>query len=208
MGPDLSEALNALSERLAEGRSPRMALTALRAAQAIHPFARLWIDAYDAAKARRRWLDFDDLIRLARRLLENPSVAQWVLYKLDGGIDQILVDEAQDTSPQQWRVIQYLTEEFTAGLGARDTNRTVFVVGDRKQSIYSFQGADLKGFEATRADMGARMADSGQALRERALRHSFRSSPAVLRYVDAVFADPPETGLGEAPEHLAFHGAL
>lgn len=208
MGPDLTEALYALSERLAEGRTPRMALTALRAAQAIHPFARLWIEAYDAAKARRRWLDFDDLIRLSRRLLENPSVAQWVLYKLDGGIDHILVDEAQDTSPQQWRVIQHLTQEFTAGLGARDTNRTVFVVGDRKQSIYSFQGADLKGFEATRADMGARMADSGQALRDRALRHSFRSSPAVLRYVDAVFAEPAETGLGEAPEHLAFHGAM
>ena len=84
---------------------------------------------------------FDDLILKARQLLNDPAVAAWVLYRLDGGIDHILVDEAQDTSPGQWDVIEKLAQEFTSGEGARpDVERTIFVVGDKKQSIYSFQG--------------------------------------------------------------------
>ena len=64
-----------------------------------------------------------------------------MLYKLDGGLDHILVDEAQDTSPAQWDVIRALAEEFFSGSGAREVARTLFAVGDEKQSIYSFQGA-------------------------------------------------------------------
>ncbi|MCB1408284.1 MAG: UvrD-helicase domain-containing protein, partial [Rhodobacteraceae bacterium] len=131
------------------------------------------------------------------------DVAQWVLFKLDGGIDHILVDEAQDTSPEQWQVIDQLTQEFTAGQGAREDLRTIFVVGDRKQSIYSFQGADLHGFETTRERFRQRLADSGQGLALMELRHSFRSSDAVLRLVDQCFAQE-SGGLGGAPEHLAF----
>ena len=87
-------------------------------------------------------LDYSDLIHKTRDLLTDTSTAQWVLYRLDGGIDHILVDEAQDTSPEQWQVVDCLTEEFTAGNSARSGSRTIFVVGDEKQSIYSFQGAD------------------------------------------------------------------
>ena len=96
-------------------------------------------------RQRRRagWLDFDDLIDKTRHLLSDSRVAQWVLFRLDGGIDHILVDEAQDTAPRQWDIVERLAEDFAAGDSARpDVQRTIFVVGDKKQSIYSFQGAD------------------------------------------------------------------
>ncbi|MCB1346364.1 MAG: double-strand break repair helicase AddA, partial [Rhodobacteraceae bacterium] len=207
VGPDDLAALDALGERVEGARSRRQGLAAAALVRDLHRFARLWLPAFDAAKAQRGWLDFDDLIRLARRLLSVSDVAQWVLFKLDGGIDHILVDEAQDTSPEQWQVIDQLTQEFTAGQGARDDLRTIFVVGDRKQSIYSFQGADLHGFESTRERFRQRLGDAGQGLSLMELRHSFRSSDAVLRLVDQCFT-LDSGGLGGAPEHLAFFPAM
>ena len=208
MGDALCDEIDSLAERVAEARPLRLALETLDDAQALHAMARAWLPAYDRAKAARRWLDFDDLIRLARALLENPVVAEWVMFKLDGGIDHILIDEAQDTSPLQWKVIEHLTQEFTAGQGARDTQRTIFVVGDRKQSIYSFQGADLTGFETMRQAFTRRLAESGQALNAMELLYSFRSSEAVLRLVDACFdTNLGASGLFQPPRHLAFHAA-
>src|SRR5204862_5032400 len=96
------------------------------------------IDGYEVRKDRRGLLDYDDLIDKTLELLERFDSA-WVHYKLDRGIDHVLVDEAQDTSPRQWRIIKALTTEFFAGTGARLLKRTIFAVGDEKQSIYSFQ---------------------------------------------------------------------
>lgn len=205
--PEDLAALDALGERVEAARGLRLGLDALAMAEALHRFARLWLPAMDAAKAARGWLDFDDLIRLARRLLGSSSVAQWVLFKLDGGIDHILIDEAQDTSPAQWQVIDLLTQEFTAGQGARDERRTIFVVGDRKQSIYSFQGADLLGFEAAQDRFSQRLSDIGQGMAQMQLLHSFRSSDAVLRLVDQCFG-AQAGGLGGAPQHIAFFPAM
>ncbi len=207
IGPDDLDALDDLGERVEATRRLRLALESQRMAEALHRFARLWLPAMDAAKARRGWLDFDDLIRLARRLLGSSAVAQWVLFKLDGGIDHILIDEAQDTSPEQWQVIDLLTQEFTAGQGARDTPRTIFVVGDRKQSIYSFQGADLQGFERAQSRFSDRLAAVGQHLNRLELLHSFRSSDAILRLVDQCFGTRT-AGLGGAPQHIAFRPAM
>ncbi len=197
--------LDSLMDRVAEARPQRLALAALARAQALHGLARPFLAAYGAAKAARGWLDFDDLITRTDTLLTDPSVAAWVLFKLDGGVDHVLVDEAQDTSPAQWRVIAHLTQEFTAGQGARDVARTLFVVGDKKQSIYSFQGADLAVFDRVKADFAARLADAGIGLAQAELAHSFRSSDAVLRCVDMTFRAPHADGLGGAPAHLAFH---
>ncbi|WP_417597672.1 double-strand break repair helicase AddA [Pararhodobacter oceanensis] len=199
-------ALDDLAARIEEARPKRQALETIRGAEILHEFAHLWLPAFDRAKTARGWLDFDDLIRLTRRLLGVSSVAQWVLFKLDGGIDHILVDEAQDTSPEQWRVIDLLTQEFAAGHGAREDLRTIFVVGDHKQSIYSFQGADLRGYERTHAAFSQRLADAGQVLVASNLKHSFRSSAAILNLVDQCFASAlGENGLGGAADHLAFH---
>ncbi|ABV95171.1 double-strand break repair helicase AddA [Dinoroseobacter shibae DFL 12 = DSM 16493] len=208
LGADMG-ALNDLMCRVAEARQPRLALEIAAQTRIVHNFANVFLKAYQAGKDARGWLDFDDLILRAKTLLTDPGVAQWVLFRLDGGIDHMLVDEAQDTSPVQWDVIRLLTREFTAGQGAR-TNvlRTIFVVGDQKQSIYSFQGADPAGFDRMRQHFGTELAQVGTPLQERLLLFSFRSSRAVLRHVDETFSRFQHQGLGGGSEHIAFHEAL
>jgi ATP-dependent helicase/nuclease subunit A len=181
------------------------AIEGARRAIALDRFATAFLAAFDAEKHARAALDFDDLVARAGRLLTEGEMGAWALYKLDGGVDHILVDEAQDTAPGQWRVIRALAAEFHAGLGARDLTRTMFVVGDEKQSIYSFQGADPRLFAETRDWLEARLADAGQSLREQPLVTSFRSARAILRAVDATFAAAAD-GLsrdGAAPIHAA-----
>lgn len=206
LGPRL-DALEALMARVEAGRPRRIALIAAERTAALHRFAAAFLPAYAEAKAARGWLDFDDLILRARALLTDPSVSPWVLWRLDGGIDHVLVDEAQDTSPAQWDVIERLTQEFLAGDGAREGRRTLFVVGDRKQSIYSFQGADLTVFDAMQARFAERLEPLG-GLRRAELAHSFRSAPAILRAVDCTFDDAAGRGIGGAMRHIAFHGAM
>ncbi len=195
--------LNALMARLASARPRRVALMAAERTATLHAFAAAFLPEYVARKAARGLLDFDDLILGARALLTDPGVAQWVLFRLDGGIDHILVDEAQDTSPVQWQVIECLAAEFTAGRGARDAQRTLFVVGDRKQSIYSFQGADLRNFAAKETGFAASLAAAGTPLQRTELHHSFRSSPAILRLVDATFDPAKGRGLDGGSTHIA-----
>ena len=144
---------------------------------------------YDRRKATRARLDYDDLILGARDLLRTPDgAAAWVLYKLDGGLDHILIDEAQDTSPEQWQVAAALADEFFAGEGAAEIRRTLFIVGDEKQSIFSFQGADLAALETMRATFRARVEGAAAKWDEVGLETSFRSTPAVLKAVDTLFA--------------------
>jgi ATP-dependent helicase/nuclease subunit A len=206
-GFDTDALLPSLADDVLRARDRLNALDSLQAARDLHDFALAWIPAFAQAKARRGWLDFDDLILRAGALLRDPAVAQWVLFKLDGGIDHILIDEAQDTSPAQWKVVELLTEAFAEGSGPRGTPRTVFVVGDKKQSIYSFQGADLRGFDRMRDVFARRMAHTGQTLNQMELRHSFRSSAAILRVVDACFGNISD-GLGGEVSHLAFHETM
>ena len=147
------------------------------------------LSGYDALKQARGYLDFDDLIERTANLLARPDVGAWVRYKLDQGIDHILVDEAQDTSPRQWEVIRALADEFFAGEAARDVKRTLFAVGDEKQSIYSFQGADPASFGETGEAMRerARAAFGDDSFRDVPLETSFRSTQDVLTAVDRVF---------------------
>lgn len=203
-GPDGTEALDHLMTRVADARDHRLALATARKTAHLHRFAQAFLPRIESAKQLRGWLDFDDLILRTRDLLTDPAVAQWVLYKLDGGIDHILVDEAQDTSPTQWDVIRLLAQEFTAGESVRP--RTIFVVGDQKQSIYSFQGADPREFDKMRDHFAQGLATIGTTLHNRGLAHSFRSAPAVLGAVDATF--PGESGLGDTPLHIAFKSDL
>ena len=194
--------LNALMERVAEARPLRIALEFTRRSASLLRFGRAFSRRYQARKAQAGWLDFDDLITRAGALLSDAAMAQWVLFRLDGGIDHILVDEAQDTSPEQWRVIEQLTDEFTAG--ESDRLRTLFVVGDPKQSIYSFQGADIAVFESRRAEFSAAFEAVEQPMQQLDLEFSFRSSPAVLAAVDATFAGEAGRGLGQDSHHRAF----
>jgi ATP-dependent helicase/nuclease subunit A len=101
-----------------------------------------------------------------------------------------LVDEAQDTNPAQWQILNALVEEFSAGVGVRDRDampRTVFAVGDPKQSIYSFQGAAPHEFEETGRFFQKKLGATGDFANV-SLTLSFRSAPAILSAVDAVFS--------------------
>lgn len=201
-------AIEAFMRRIEAARPRRIALQAAERTAALHRFAAAFLPVYAQAKAARGWLDFDDLITRARALLTDRRVAAWVLYRLDGGIDHILVDEAQDTSPEQWRIIELLAAEFTAGAGTRAGGRTLFVVGDKKQSIYSFQGADIAAFDAKHATFRARFQGAELQFQSRALEHSFRSAPAVLELVDSALSQHFPEALGQLVSHIAYQGAM
>jgi len=157
---------------------------------------------YETAKANQNLLDFDDLIARTRALLSDNEMTQWVLYRVDNGIDHILVDEAQDTSPAQWDIVESLSKEFTDGQGASSVNRTLFVVGDKKQSIFGFQGADPEEFHTKQELFSDRFLKAGKKLENIQLPTSFRSAPPILNLVDQVFSN--DTGaLGGSPIHEA-----
>lgn len=200
---NLMPQLDGFMQRLEDARHQHLALHNARRSYVLHAFAHPFVTLYEQAKLDRGWLDFDDLILKAGALLTDPSVASWVLFKLDGGIDHILVDEAQDTSPAQWRIIDALAREFTSGAGARDDiDRTIFVVGDPKQSIYSFQGAEPAAFDRMNRSFTKRLAQIDRKLVQLPLEHSFRSSRAVLEFVDTALKS--QDGLGGTLLHRAF----
>lgn len=144
------------------------------------------LQGYVTEKQRHALLDYDDLINYTKRLLEQSEKTAWVLYKLDGGIDHILVDEAQDTNPKQWAIIRLLAEEFFSGIGASEALRTLFAVGDKKQSIYSFQGADPHEFERMRLFFQEKIIMSENDFATVPLNLSFRSTRPILDLVNFV----------------------
>ena len=150
--------------------------------------ARHFLSAYEALKKERSFLDFEDFITRTDALLRKSDIGPWVHYKLDQGIDHLLLDEAQDTSPTQWSIIMSLTEEFFSGASARTVNRTLFTVGDEKQSIYSFQGARPERFASERRRAEARAKAGGKPFEPLMLHLSFRSTEDVLTAVDQVFS--------------------
>ena len=193
--PDMVDALFVEAGRILHVFGRLRAVEVAIATQALLTLGQAFLEEYQRRKAAFARLDYDDLIQRTRALLEQPGVAAWVLFKLDGGLNHVLIDEAQDTSPDQWAVVQALTEEFFAGTGRHEDRgespRTVFAVGDRKQSIYSFQGAAPEGFDAMRDTFRSRVEDATRRWDDVDLDVSFRSTEAVLRVVDAVFAQSP-----------------
>ena len=147
--PALAQRLIEEQQRLIPLRERRKAIACRDRTAALVTIADAVISRYQAEKDRRGLLDYDDLIDKTLALLDKVDAA-WVHYKLDRGIDHVLIDEAQDTSPKQWAIIRALTAEFFAGAGARAVRRTIFAVGDEKQSIFSFQGAAPREFDAMR----------------------------------------------------------
>ncbi len=167
--------------------------------------AQAYLEAYRIEKASAGALDFADLIEKTKALLAGRPAAAWVLYKLDGGIDHILVDEAQDTAPDQWDIVRALTGEFFVGAGVdgreRPLKRTLFVVGDDKQSIYSFQGADPTRLNDETRRYLAEIEAAGLSGRSAPLIDSWRSTVEVLGFVDAVFTAGVPPGV-EALAHI------
>ncbi len=160
-------------------------------------------EAYARMKSARAALDFNDLICLTEALFKNTA-SDWVMYKLDQGIDHVLVDEAQDTSPAQWDIIQALLKDWLSGAGAPRAPRSFFAVGDMKQSIYSFQGADAELFEEKETGLGKDLASIGD-YENFDLQLSFRSTAPILDFVDRLFVEEAADGFGRRgiPAHSA-----
>jgi ATP-dependent helicase/nuclease subunit A len=209
------ELLSAEQKRVCDILDRRNAVICRDRSAALLIVADAVLTRYAAQKERRGLLDYDDLIDKALALLDNVDAA-WVHYKLDLGIDHLLIDEAQDTSDKQWDIVRRLVAEFTTGKGARDLRRTIFAVGDEKQSIFSFQDAAPKQFAAMHRHFKKAHADAGLEFVFREFKHSFRSGENVLAAVDEVFkaqglaasvtADtdgfPPHIALPDAPPSL------
>ncbi|MCA1661948.1 MAG: UvrD-helicase domain-containing protein, partial [Novosphingobium sp.] len=164
--------------------------------------------AWDEAKQREGFIDFDDQIRHAAALLGRADMADWVRFKLDRQFDHILVDEAQDTNARQWEIVDALIGDFFAGEGQRgEALRTLFVVGDYKQAIFRFQGTSPENFEAARRRVREQMLGVERELRDYGLDRSFRTARPVLEFVDRAIGEigferfglqtPPEPHRGE-----------
>ena len=199
--PEIGPACMAECDRVYAVEDQRRALRAAEATAALLTLATPVLAGFEARKTRSGLLDYDDLIARTSALLIDPGAA-WVLFKLDGGLDHLLLDEVQDTAPAQWNIAGALTAEFFAGEAARDGGRTVFAVGDRKQSIYSFQGADPAEFDRWRGIMRDRVATAGGSFKDTELAVSFRSTAPVLALVDAVFAGAARAGVVEPGAEL------
>jgi ATP-dependent helicase/nuclease subunit A len=206
----LIERLNAEQARVCALLDRLRAVSCRDRSAALVTVAYAVLTRYREEKARRGLLDYDDLIDKTLALLTSTDAA-WVHYKLDLGINHLLIDEAQDTSGKQWEIVRRLVAEFTAGTGARDVVRTIFAVGDEKQSIYSFQNAAPKEFTEMRRYFERAHLAAGLGFVPGRLEHSFRSGESILAAVDLVFRDiagsvtsdrdgfPPHIALPDAP---------
>ncbi|MBI5942213.1 MAG: double-strand break repair helicase AddA [Caulobacterales bacterium] len=210
---DLRMALLTEQERLGQARDQLRAAKVAEMTIQVLALASAYGEAYRRAKQDRGALDFTDLILRAKELVAERPDAAWVLYKLDSGIDHILVDEAQDTAPEQWEIVRQLTGEFWSGAGLRTLGaeaRTLFVVGDEKQSIYSFQGADPRRLlDETQRYIGD-IIEAGRPAEGVPLLVSYRSTPQVLAFVDTLFI-APQTREGVPPprgEDVVSHQAF
>ncbi len=167
----------------------RRAVTTRDRTQALLAIATSAAANYRREKQERGLLDYDDLIDKTLAMLDRVS-SGWVHYKLDRGVDHVLIDEAQDTSPRQWDIVAHIISEFTSGEGARDgVVRTIFAVGDEKQSIFSFQGAAPREFDTRRRGLEKKFRDAGLKFDPVSFTYSFRSGAAILQSVDHVFRD-------------------
>ena len=215
---DIKKQHGALCDRLHEERDRiwvlierRRAVAARDRTIALVTIAKAVLDRFSAEKNRRGLLDFEDQIDKTHELLSRVSAA-WVHYKLDRGIDHVLIDEAQDTSPKQWGIVRHLVAEFFAGKGASEKKRTIFAVGDEKQSIFSFQGAAPAEFENMRCEFETLSERSKQTFRHVRFDTSLRSGANVLSAVDIVFKPTEIAGslthdVAGIPEHIALASA-
>jgi ATP-dependent helicase/nuclease subunit A len=187
--PDIARLFNDESIRIDPLIERRRALTIRDRTQALLVIATAVAANYRREKQERGLLDYDDLIDKTLEMLDRVS-SSWVHFKLDRGVDHVLIDEAQDTSPRQWDIVAHIISEFTTGQGARDgVKRTIFAVGDEKQSIFSFQGAAPREFDLQGRALERKFTEARLQFERLAFKHSFRSGTAILQSVDHVFRD-------------------
>lgn len=183
--PELENTLRNLQFAIFELDQNLKSISLIAASKHLFVLGKTLITEYENEKKYLGYLDYDDLIYSSLRLLSDSEFREWVLYKLDGGIEHILIDEAQDTSPEQWKIIASLMQEFYSGEDER--GRTIFVVGDEKQSIYSFQGADINTFKEMKDFLYNKMKQSLKPYENIDLASSYRSTFSIIDFVHKTF---------------------
>ncbi len=205
--PTATETLFSIAELIVRALEKTSSIELLKNSYHLFKIGEAVFDVYENMKRQRGVIDFDDQIEKCANLLTRAEIKDWIRYRLDRGIDHLLVDEAQDTSPKQWEIINAVTEDFYSGETATNLNRTVFVVGDEKQSIFSFQGAEPTEFDAQERRLRKRVEEADKAFHPGRLELSFRSTQDVLHAVDEVFSHPENlaglTQSGDRPIHDA-----
>lgn len=190
-----------------EVQSLRLKIISLRNARNCYALlfvAKRFIENMENLKAAEQLLEYDDIILSTIAMLADEEFSHAILYKLDAAIEHVLVDEAQDLSVSQWQVIKLLTEEFFAGLGTKDFNRTIFIVGDFKQSIYSFQGANPQYFNQIKFYFRDKVQAAQMKWHELDMQISFRTTPPILNLVNAFFTHSQHNfGIAESIQHVA-----
>ncbi|UCM85153.1 MAG: UvrD-helicase domain-containing protein [Rickettsia endosymbiont of Culicoides impunctatus] len=168
--------------------------------------AKIFLDKYESYKTENSLLDYDDLIYLTQLLLTDDTTKNWVSYKLDGGIEHLLVDEAQDTSPEQWSIITAIIAEFYST--TKHKKSTIFVVGDEKQSIFSFQGANLSSFNSVNANLCKKFSEANKNFKNITLEWSYRSTEKIIDIVYLILQQikntTPQLFTSENPKILPF----
>lgn len=182
--PELLEDIFVEGERISHALSFLKLLNIYRATISIINIGLELNLIYEKSKKEQSVMDFNDLITFVQKLFSTPNICEWILYKLDGGISHVLIDEAQDTSPLQWQIVDYLTDEFFTTARTKDDMKSIFTVGDRKQSIFSFQGANINLFETYRSKFKHKVQDNNFDFRDLPLNRSFRSCKNILNIVD------------------------
>ncbi len=213
--PEIEEILNAQADMLYTLDQACKAAAFATSTRDMICFAQAVLNRYTDLKQERGALDFDDMILKTLELLDGKNLpgspkeaSAWVMYKLDQGVDHILLDEAQDTNPEQWDILRALCRELLSGEGSReDITRTLFVVGDSKQSIFSFQRAAPEKFTEMEDWFAQKAGEARQNFERVPMQISFRSAPSILKAVDAVFAqEHVRKGLGrDVQAHLSYH---
>lgn len=185
------DALETEARRLIEGKEAIATVNTARGTESLLRLSGAILERYTERKRSLNYLDYDDLVHYANKMMSQDNAAGWVLQKLPGNLKHILIDEAQDTNPDQWQLVSSIaTEFFTNPARKKSKDHTIFVVGDEKQSIFSFQRADPKEFARRKKMFAGLVAKSGGKWREVQMEIAFRSSPAITQAVDAVFANP------------------
>ena len=205
--PDLEKVYLQFKLRFEIYLSRRNEANAINKARVLYDFSYKFFKIYEYIKSEEGVLDYDDLIIKTRDLLINNQ-SKWILYKLDGGLNHILLDEAQDTSIYQWEMLAALMEDFFVDERALNGERTFYAVGDEKQSIYSFQGANINSFSYMKEFFSEKLSALGNRLESAELLDSFRSSNAILDFVNEILTDGGGTGVKNINQHRAFHDLL
>tara|TARA_B100000676_G_C18079301_1_gene850064 strand:- start:244 stop:3657 length:3414 start_codon:yes stop_codon:yes gene_type:complete len=188
--PDLAEIFYKEQNRAREFLEKIKSIRAFERAKAIIYLSSHMIEAYDIEKSKSGILDYNDQIHMTNNLLTDPKLALWVLYKLDGGTDHILVDEAQDVSQIQWDIIINLANEYFINTETTSTKKSIFVVGDEKQSIFSFQGADPLIMQSMQSHLSEKSKCAEFKWSEISLDLCFRSTVPIMELIHSTFNQP------------------